>query len=80
VLLCTANPTATREGRLLEVRFRPGGGVLDELVALAGAEQECCSFVTWTVTDDAGAPVLRVLANPDSPDDIALIAPQFGAP
>jgi len=26
----------------------------EELVALAGAEQECCSFVRWTVTEVAG--------------------------
>jgi hypothetical protein len=80
VLLDTANPIASRDGHLLEVRFRAGAGVLDELVALAAAEQECCSFVTWTVTHDAGAPVLRVLADPDSPDDVAPIASLFGAP
>ena len=80
VLVGAANPIASRGGRILEVRFQPGAGILDELVALAAAEQECCSFVTWTVTDDAGTPVLRVLAKPDSPDDVARIASLFGAP
>jgi hypothetical protein len=79
VLVDAPNPIASRDGRILEVRFRPGAGVLDELVALADAEQECCSFVTWTVTDDDGAPLLRVLAIPESPDDVAPIASLFGA-
>lgn len=74
-----ANATASRDGGLLEVRFNPGAGVLDELSALAAAEQECCSFVTWTVTNDEGTPLLRVFAEPDSPDDIASIAVLFGA-
>lgn len=79
VLVGAANPIASHNGRILDVRFRPGPGVLDELTALAAAEQECCSFVTWTVTDDNGTPLLRVLANPDRPEDIATIASLFGA-
>ena len=49
---------------MLEVCFQPGAGVLDEPVYLAAAEQECCSFPTWTVKDDEGSALLRVLANP----------------
>ncbi len=78
-LVGTADPIASRHGRLLEVRFQPGPGVVDELVALAAAEQECCSFVTWTVDEDADNPMLHVLAKPESPDDVASIAALFGA-
>ena len=77
-LVETASPNASREGRILEVRFEPGSGVLDELAALAAAEKECCAFVTWTVTEDQGSPVLRVLAKPDSPDDVDSIATLLG--
>jgi hypothetical protein len=79
VLVDAANPIALRDGRILEVRFEPGVDVLDELASLATAEQECCSFVTWTVTENNGRPMLRVLAKPDSPDDVASIAALFGA-
>ncbi len=59
-----AVPVARRAGPLLEVRYQAGHGVRDELEALAEAEQECCSFVAWTVIDDGGHPVLRVEATP----------------
>lgn len=74
-----AHLTASRDGRTLEVHFQRGEGVRAELVALATAEQDCCSFVTWTVTEADGHLVLRVLAKPDSPDDVAAIAGLFGA-
>lgn len=80
VLVADASPSVSRDGPLLEVRFRPDAGVLNELVALTVAEQECCSFVTWTATCDDGRPLLRVLASPDSPDDVAVIASLFAAP
>lgn len=75
----TANPSAWRNGRMLEVHYQAGPGVQDELTALAAAEQECCSFVAWAVTQEDGHPVLRVIAKPDSPDDVAPIAALFGA-
>lgn len=78
-LASAARPTASRDGRALEVHFERGPGVHAELVSLASAEQECCSFVTWTVTEDDGHCVLHVLADPDSPDDIVSIAALFGA-
>ena len=78
MLLEANNPITSREGRTLDVRFEPGAGVLDELASLAAAEQRCCSFVTWTVTEDNGRPLLRVLAKPESPDDVASIAALFG--
>ncbi len=78
MLLETADPVASREGRILEVRFKPGPGVLEEVALLAAAEKECCAFVTWTVTEDEGSPVLCVLAKPDSPDDVVSIATLFG--
>lgn len=78
-LAAAAHPTASREGHTLEVRFEHGLGIHAELEALASAEQQCCSFVNWTVTEEDGQPVLRVLAKPDSPEDVAFIAALFGA-
>ena len=78
-LVDTAHPIASREGRTLELRFDLGAGVHAELVDLAAAEQECCPFVVWTVTEVDGHPALRVVANPDSPDDVAPIAALLGA-
>lgn len=74
-----SKPTASRNGRTLEVHFEPGAGVHGELAALAAVEQDCCSFVTWEVTEDDGHPVLRVHAESGSPDDVAPIAAMFGA-
>jgi hypothetical protein len=79
VLVDAGNPITSRDGRILEVRFERGAGVLSELESLAAAEQECCSFVTWTVIEDNDTLLLRVLAKPDSPDDVASIARLFGA-
>jgi hypothetical protein len=75
----TAGPRASRTAHRLEVRYLPGPGVREELEALAAAEASCCAFVTWTVTDEDGAAVLHVAADPSSPDDIAAIAGLFGA-
>lgn len=63
----TAAPTARRAGHRLQVRYHPGPGVHQELEALAAAEQECCPFVTWAVTEDDGHPVLHVTTHPDTP-------------
>lgn len=72
-----ATPIARRTGRELEVRFRPGPGVREELAALAAAEPQCCAFVAWTVVLDGGQPVLRVTAPEDRPEDIVSIANAF---
>jgi len=74
-----ADPLARRVGALLEVRYRSAPGVRDELEALAAAEQQCCAFVAWTVSEDAGHPVLRVVADAARPDDVAPIAALFCA-
>ncbi len=76
-LLENATPTARRTGRELEVRFKPGQDVQDELEVLAAAEAQCCAFVTWTVLLDGGQPVLRVTAPQDRPEDIESIASAF---
>ncbi len=57
-----AGPRARRAGPLLEVRYQPVPGVREELEELAAAERQCCSFLTWTVTEVDGHPVLRVAA------------------
>ena len=75
----TADPVARRAGAVLEVRYRPGPGVREELQALAAAERQCCSFVSRTVTEDGGQPVLRVVADGGTPDDLALIVALVGA-
>lgn len=74
-----AAPTVRRDGHRLEVRYPPGPGVRAELEALVAAEAECCAFVAWAVTEVDGAPVLRVTADADRPDDVAPIAALFGA-
>ena len=77
-LAAEAARLAGRAGGGLEVRYQPGPGVLDELRALAAAEAECCSFVTWAVTEQAGDPTLVVSAPPGEPDRIEPIALLFG--
>src|ERR1700685_718850 len=70
---------AQLRGHLLEVRYSPEPGVQSELYALASAERQCCSFLTWTVSREQHHVVLRVTADPERPDDIAGIATLFGA-
>jgi len=74
-----AMAAARRIGRELEVRFRPGPAVQDELEQLVAAEAQCCAFVAWTVLVDGGQPVLRVTAPQDKPEDIESIASASGA-
>jgi hypothetical protein len=71
--------SASRDGHQLVVAYRPAPGVREELEALAAAERECCSFVAWTVSQEVDRVVLRVTADPSSPDDVAAIAGVFGA-
>jgi hypothetical protein len=71
-------PSARRCGHQLVVAYRAEPGVRDELEALAAAERECCSFVAWDVSQEADRVVLRVAADPGSPDDVAGIAALFG--
>lgn len=75
-----ASPSARRDGHRLEVRYHAGPGVREELEALAVAEAECCSFVSWTVTQDGDHTVLHVTAQRDTPDAVAPIAALFGVP
>lgn len=74
-----ASPAARRTGHQLDVGFQSGPGVREELEALAAAEQQCCAFVTLTVTTNSGQPVLRVTAPPNQPDNIEPIANLFSA-
>jgi hypothetical protein len=78
-LSAAGHPCARRSGHLLEVRYDPELGVRDELEALAAAEQVCCSFVTWEVSQDGDQIVLWVKADPSRPDDVAPIAALFEA-
>ncbi|MGY1803651.1 hypothetical protein ACI78T_10250 [Blastococcus sp. SYSU D00922] len=73
-----AGPSAElRHGRL-EVTYQPVAGVADELRELAAAEQTCCGFVDWSVTEVRGRPTLRVVAPEDRPDAVLAIAAMFG--
>lgn len=78
-LAAEAAPVARRTEGRLEVRYQPGPGVLDELAALAAAEADCCSFVDWTVTEQAGDPTLVVSAPAGQPGNIEPIAAMFKA-
>ncbi len=78
-LAADAAPVARRTEGRLEIRYRPGPGVLDELSALSAAEAECCSFVNWAVTEQAGEPTLVVSAPADAPGNIEPIAAMFKA-
>jgi hypothetical protein len=75
-LAATAAPVSQLSGGRLEVRFTPGPGVLDELRSLAAAEADCCAFAGWTVSEQAGQPVLAVSADPETIQPIAAL---FGA-
>lgn len=55
-------PTAQLIDGELEVRYQPGPGVLAELQDLVAEERVGCAFVSWTVTEDSGQPVLRATA------------------
>jgi len=79
ILIEKSPPSTRRDGRMLEIRWQADAGVRDELEALAAAERECCSFASWIVSTDGGDIVLRVAADPTSPDDIAPIAAVFQA-
>ncbi len=69
-----AAPVARRGDGVLEVYYPPEPGVVEELTALAAAEQACCAFATWTVTRVEGQPVLRVAAPAETPEAIDSIA------
>ncbi len=73
-----AAPTIRRFDAHLEIRYPPRPGVREELEDLAAAEQRCCAFVAWAVSDDHGQPVLVVTAPPGSPDAVDPIAAMFG--
>jgi hypothetical protein len=74
----TARPASRREGSVLEIRYPASDGVRSELERLAAAESECCCFVTWAVVSEPPDVVLRIIADPASPDDLNSIAVMFG--
>ena len=74
-----AGPVAHLDGGVLEVRYEPGPGVKAELAELAAAEQTCCSFATWSVSEVEGHPVLHVMSPTGTPEAVAAVAALFGA-
>jgi hypothetical protein len=59
------------------VSYDAAEGIAAELAQLAAAEQECCSFLDWSVTERDGRPTLRVRASERSPEDVAVVADLF---
>lgn len=74
-----AGPVARLNAGRLEVWYQSGPGLLAELSDLAAAEQTCCSFVTWSVSEVDGQAVPHVLAPADTPEAVEPIAALFGA-
>jgi len=74
-----AGPVAHLDGGRLKVRYQPGPGVKAELAELAAAEQTCCSFAIWSVSEVEGDPVLHVVSATNTPEAVAPIAALFGA-
>lgn len=72
-----AAPTTQVADGQLQVQYRPGPGVREELQDLATAEQACCPFVDWKVVDHAAGPVLEVTAPAGSPDALEPIVALF---
>jgi hypothetical protein len=65
--------TGTHDGVRLSFRSEPG--TEDELRALVAAENECCSWATWTVDTSTGTTVLDVRS---SGDGVATLYTMFG--
>lgn len=74
----TAGPVARLDAGRLEVRYQPCPDVQAELAELAAAEQTCCSFATWSVSEVQGRPVLHVVSPTDNPNAVSPIAALFG--
>ena len=70
-------PRAKRSGNMLEVRWQLRAGVKDELEALAAAERQCCSFVSWGVASEGADVVLRITAGENRPGDVEPFAALF---
>jgi hypothetical protein len=47
----------------VQLRFRPGAGVAEELEALAATERECCAWATWTVATGRDGVVLDIASS-----------------
>lgn len=76
---CLARISARRTGPLLEIRYWPSRRAWLELEALVTAEQHACPFLSWSLHDERGWPVVRIEAAPERPDDIAAIATLLAA-
>lgn len=59
----------------VRLSFRSEPGTEDELRALVAAENQCCSWATWTVDTSTGTTVLDVRS---SGDGVAALYTMFG--
>ncbi|MBM7805361.1 hypothetical protein JOD57_001198 [Geodermatophilus bullaregiensis] len=73
----SAAPVSSLRHGVLEVRYPGAPGVLAELSALAAAEQNCCTFVDWSVAQAGGDAVLTVRAPAGQPEAVEPIAALF---
>jgi hypothetical protein len=79
-ILAKGRLSARRSGHLVEVRYVPDPERPPrELQGFTAAEQECCSFVDWNVTQEEDHVVLHIRADPARADDIAVFAVLFRA-
>jgi hypothetical protein len=69
-----ARVDARRRGAVLEIRFWPSRRAWLELEALVAEERAQCPFLSWSLRNDRGWPVVRIEADAGRPDDIAPIA------
>ena len=73
----SAPPVSSVRDGVLEVRYPGAPGVLEELRALAAAEQDCCAFVDWSVARVGEEAVLTVRAPAGQPEAVEPIAALF---
>ena len=76
----SAPPVSSARDGVLEVRYPGHPGVLDEVRALAAAEQTCCAFVDWSVAEVGGDVLLTVRAPAGTPEAVEPITALFTAP
>lgn len=61
-----------------ELRFRRSPANESRLRSIVAAEEECCPFLDFHLTDQAGELVLKIAADEDGRPVAALLASAFG--
>lgn len=76
---CLARAGARRRGPLVEIRYWPSRWAWLELEALVAAERVGCPFLSWSLRNERGWPVVRIEAAAGRSEDVASIAAMVGA-